>query len=79
MSKKTFRGPFIRSSEVVRNPDIEWMNHPVNPWLCVSAAPHVEFSKPLHDVEVREKETAKFECEVSREDAKVSLQFVCPG
>ncbi|GAA6066201.1 titin isoform X1, partial [Tachysurus ichikawai] len=33
--------------------------------------PHVEFSKPLHDVEVMEKETAKFECEVSRENAKV--------
>ncbi|KAK7938954.1 hypothetical protein WMY93_002280 [Mugilogobius chulae] len=33
--------------------------------------PHVEFTKPLHDVEVREKESAKFECEVSRESAKV--------
>lgn len=39
-------------------------------------APHIEFTKPLHDVEVREKESAKFECEVSRENAKVrrSLQ-----
>lgn len=34
-------------------------------------APHIEFSKPLHDVEVVEKETAKFECEVSRENVKV--------
>lgn len=34
-------------------------------------APFVEFSKPLHDVEVKEKESAKFECEVSRESAKV--------
>lgn len=34
-------------------------------------AARVEFSKPLHDVEVREKESARFECEVSREDAKV--------
>ncbi|TDH06482.1 hypothetical protein EPR50_G00113840 [Perca flavescens] len=33
--------------------------------------PHVEFSKPLQDVEVKEKESAKFECEVSRESAKV--------
>ncbi|KAJ8416941.1 hypothetical protein AAFF_G00328190 [Aldrovandia affinis] len=33
--------------------------------------PHVEFSKPLHDVEVKEKESARFECEVSRENAKV--------
>ncbi|KAF6733011.1 Titin, partial [Oryzias melastigma] len=33
--------------------------------------PQVEFSKPLHDVEVKEKESARFECEVSREDAKV--------
>lgn len=31
----------------------------------------MEFSKPLQDVEVREKESAKFECEVSRESAKV--------
>lgn len=38
----------------------------------MSAAPHVEFTKPLQDVEVREKESAKFECEVSRESAKVS-------
>lgn len=34
-------------------------------------APYVEFTKPLQDVEVREKESAKFECEVSRESAKV--------
>lgn len=40
--------------------------------LCVSTAPHIEFTKPLQDVEVREKESAKFECEVSRESAKVS-------
>lgn len=48
-------------------------------WTCpngdsgvfFSPAPHVEFSKPLHDVEVKEKESAKFECEVSRESAKV--------
>lgn len=37
-----------------------------------STAPHVEFTKPLHDVEVVEKESAKFECEVSRENIKVS-------
>lgn len=37
----------------------------------MSAAPHVEFTKPLHDVEVREKESARFECEVSRENIKV--------
>lgn len=48
-------------------------------------APHVEFIKPLQDVEVNEKESAKFECEVSRESAKVSLShleggsgLVCP-
>lgn len=35
------------------------------------SAPFVEFTKPLHDVEVKEKESAKFECEVSRESAKV--------
>lgn len=34
-------------------------------------APYVEFTKPLQDVEVREREAAKFECEVSRESAKV--------
>ncbi len=39
--------------------------------VCVSTAPHVEFTKPLQDVEVKEKESAKFECEVSRESAKV--------
>lgn len=39
--------------------------------MCLSAAPHVEFTKPLHDVEVREKESARFECEVSRENIKV--------
>ncbi|XP_010793050.1 titin-like, partial [Notothenia coriiceps] len=33
--------------------------------------PHVEFVKPLQDVEVKEKESARFECEVSRESAKV--------
>uniref|UniRef100_A0A0S7EPU5 non-specific serine/threonine protein kinase n=2 Tax=Poeciliopsis prolifica TaxID=188132 RepID=A0A0S7EPU5_9TELE len=33
--------------------------------------PYVEFTKPLQDVEVREKESARFECEVSRESAKV--------
>ncbi|KAG7276471.1 hypothetical protein CRUP_033909, partial [Coryphaenoides rupestris] len=33
--------------------------------------PFVEFSKALHDVEVGEKESARFECEVSRESAKV--------
>lgn len=43
-----------------------------NETFCVSTAPHVEFSKPLHDVEVKEKESARFECEVSREDVKVS-------
>lgn len=32
----------------------------------------MDFTKPLHDVEVREKESARFECEVSREDIKVS-------
>lgn len=42
----------------------------------VFVAPHVEFSKPLHDVEVKEKETARFECEVSRENAKVWC-FIC--
>uniref|UniRef100_A0A3Q3B7I5 Uncharacterized protein n=1 Tax=Kryptolebias marmoratus TaxID=37003 RepID=A0A3Q3B7I5_KRYMA len=31
----------------------------------------LEFAKPLQDVEVREKESARFECEVSRESAKV--------
>lgn len=31
----------------------------------------MEFTKPLQDVEVNEKESAKFECEVSRESAKV--------
>lgn len=40
------------------------------------AAPHIEFTKPLHDVEVREKESARFECEVSREDIKVSTFVV---
>ncbi|MEQ2222441.1 hypothetical protein ILYODFUR_026475, partial [Ilyodon furcidens] len=40
-------------------------------FLSVEAA-RVEFSKPLRDVEVREKETARFECEVSREDAKIT-------
>lgn len=38
----------------------------------MSTAPHVEFSKPLHDVEVKEKESARFECEVSRDNVKVS-------
>ncbi|CAI9556842.1 unnamed protein product, partial [Staurois parvus] len=33
--------------------------------------PFVEFSKPLTDLEVKEKETARFECEISRESAKV--------
>lgn len=37
----------------------------------------MEFSKPLHDVEVKEKESARFECEVSREDVKVSSSSVC--
>ena len=36
-------------------------------------APYVEFSKPLHDVEVKEKDSARFECEVSRESAKVRI------
>lgn len=39
-------------------------------------APHVEFTKPLTDVEVKEKESAKFECEVSRESAKVCTFFL---
>uniref|UniRef100_A0A4W3IYJ9 Ig-like domain-containing protein n=1 Tax=Callorhinchus milii TaxID=7868 RepID=A0A4W3IYJ9_CALMI len=34
-------------------------------------APHIEFTKPLTDLEVKEKDVAKFACEVSREDAKV--------
>lgn len=42
-----------------------------NSLVCVATAPHVEFTKPLQDVEVREREAAKFECEVSRESAKV--------
>lgn len=41
----------------------------------VFAAPQVDFTKPLQDVEVREKESAKFECEVSRESAKVRISF----
>lgn len=44
--------------------------------MCLSAAPHVEFTKPLHDVEVKEKESARFECEVSRENIKVSLAYI---
>lgn len=36
----------------------------------------MEFAKPLHDVEVKEKESAKFECEVSRESAKVRLHAI---
>lgn len=44
-----------------------------NSLVCVATAPHVEFTKPLQDVEVRERESAKFECEVSRESAKVRL------
>lgn len=55
------------------------MNHMVNPLFCVSTAPHVEFSKPLHDVEVKEKESARFECEVSREDVKVSTPALSVG
>lgn len=43
--------------------------------MLFALAPHVEFTKPLHDVEVMEKETAKFECEVSRENAKVLCFF----
>lgn len=39
------------------------------------SAPHVEFTKPLHDVEVKEKESARFECEVSRENAKVCVCY----
>lgn len=42
-----------------------------NALVCVATAPHVEFTKPLQDVEVGERESAKFECEVSRESAKV--------
>lgn len=42
--------------------------------MLFALAPHVEFTKPLHDVEVLEKETAKFECEVSKENAKVFLK-----
>lgn len=41
--------------------------------MSVFTAPHVEFTKPLQDMEVKEKESAKFECEVSRESAKVRL------
>ena len=37
----------------------------------VPSAPFVEFTKALKDVEVGEKESARFECEVSRESAKV--------
>lgn len=44
--------------------------------MCLSAAPHVEFTKPLHDVEVREKESARFECEVSRENIKVTISHI---
>lgn len=43
----------------------------MNEFVFVSTAPYVEFTKPLQDVEVREKESARFECEVSRESAKV--------
>lgn len=45
--------------------------HLCNTYVYLFSAPFVEFTKPLHDVEVKEKETAKFECEVSRESAKV--------
>lgn len=44
--------------------------------VFLSSAPHVEFTKPLHDVEVKEKESARFECEVSRESAKVCLKLI---
>lgn len=49
--------------------------HLCNAYVYLFSAPFVEFSKPLHDVEVKEKETAKFECEVSRESAKVFFFF----
>lgn len=47
--------------------------------LWLPTAPHVEFTKPLHDVEVREKESARFECEVSREDIKVRTSSSSSG
>lgn len=40
-------------------------------FICTFAAPFVEFTKPLTDLEVKEKENARFECEISRESAKV--------
>lgn len=48
-----------------------------NEYVHLFSAPFVEFSKPLHDVEVMEKESAKFECEVSRESAKVFTTEIC--
>lgn len=45
--------------------------HLYNEYVYLFSAPFVEFTKPLHDVEVKEKESAKFECELSRESAKV--------
>lgn len=40
--------------------------------LFVFVAIRVEFLRPLTDLEVKEKESARFECEISRPGVKVN-------
>lgn len=39
--------------------------------FCSLTAMRVDFLKPLTDLEVKEKQTARFECEISRPNVKV--------
>lgn len=82
MTLKTSKPPASSALNVsaAENPGLCPYSQPVNSSFCMSPAPLVEFTKPLHDVEVREKESARFECEVSRENIKVRTPTlsVCP-
>lgn len=47
------------------------MNFPLLKILYSLTAIRVDFLKPLTDLEVKEKQSARFECEISRPNVKV--------
>lgn len=47
------------------------IDFPLLKMFCSLTAIRLDFLKPLTDLEVKEKESARFECEISRPNVKV--------
>lgn len=59
----------------VSNLFLSTRHFPLLKFIFSLIAIRVEFLKPLTDLEVKEKESARFECEISRPGVKVNNTF----